>query len=166
MQNENEIAPSSRYLLCDSVFSDKTLATVKSDVRRFMRDREKDATYHRFISWTRQQNEIVILSLYAYADIPLPKQYDIIFQIGRPENHMPIEYTITQAIINGWTSVDQLDHGHKHITVVQFPTGIPSIFEILPAFSKEQVTKKGTQLGFCTKADFEFIRNNKPSHDS
>jgi hypothetical protein len=160
MRTEKEIDPSKRYLLCDSVISDKTLAIVKSDVRRFMKDREKDTTYHQFINWIPQQNEMVVLSLYAYADMPIPKQYNIIFQIGQPENYISADFTITQAIINGWTSVRELGYGHKHIIIIQFPKGIPSIFDILPVFSVERNIRKEYQLGLCTKFDFESIRNN------
>ena len=159
MLPEKDTNPSERYLLCNAMFPDKLLVTIKSDVQKFMRSREKDVRYHHFMNWTRQENEIAVLTLYAYADIPLPRQYDLIFQIGQPDNYVIIDYTITQAVINGWTTVDQLDHGHKHIAIVQFPEGIPSIIDLLPPFSTKQAAQKGNQLGFCTTTDFAFIRN-------
>ena len=85
------------------------------------------------------------VTMYAYADIFLPKQFDIAFQIDKPDNYSDTTFVINQAITNGWTSVNQIDHGHKHIVMIEFPNSVPGIFNLLPAFSDNGTTRNGAQ---------------------
>ena len=101
-----EVTPSDRYLLCNHFFSDGAIEQVKDDVQRLMTDREKDELYFRFIKWGKSKNEIAVLTMYAYADTCLPKQFDTIFQIDNGDKFIHSEFVITQAIINGWTSLN------------------------------------------------------------
>ena len=72
--------PSERYLRCIAVFPDKLLVTAKSDVRKFMQNREKDARYHHFMNWTQQENEIAVLTLYAYVISHYPNNMILFFK--------------------------------------------------------------------------------------
>jgi len=134
MQTEANTPPESRYLKGVSVFMARELLLLRSGVIDFMKNRTKDIAYQRYMQWEQATNEITVLTTYAYADIPLPKTYDTIFLYRQPENVIQLPYTITQAVINGWTAVEQLDHGHKHVVIIQFHDGIPLICECLPAF--------------------------------
>lgn len=86
MQTEIQINPSERYLLCKYSLSDKMLESVKEDVKSFMANRQKDDLHYQFINWQKKNNEIVALTMYAFGDIVLPKQYDIVFQIDNVDN--------------------------------------------------------------------------------
>ncbi|TKK64106.1 hypothetical protein FC093_23320 [Ilyomonas limi] len=125
-----------------------------------MADRKKDNLYFEFINWQKQTNEIVVLTMYAYADILLPKYFDTIFQIDNPENFIETKFVIKQAVINGWTSVGEISHGHKHILVVEFPNSIPDILNLLSEFSYKKTIKNEIHLGFCNKIDFDAIKTN------
>jgi hypothetical protein len=63
---------SDNYLLCNYRFSDKTVETIKAEIRSFMSNREKDDSYYEFINWQQKENELVALTMYAYSDIQLP----------------------------------------------------------------------------------------------
>ena len=160
MKTEANIPPEGRYLKGVSVFTDRELSLLRTGVIDFMKNRTKDLAYQRYIHWKQATNEIAVLTTYAYADIPLPKKYDAIFLYNHPENVINVNYTVTQAVINGWTAVEQLDHGHKHVVIIQFHDGIPSICESLPAFRVGQGWDLTTPLGFCNFQDYTAIREH------
>src|ERR1700754_1532970 len=160
MQTEANTPPEGRYLKGISVFMDRELSLLRSEVIDFMKNRTKDSAYQRYMHWKQATNEIAVLTTYAYADILLPKTYDTIFLYRQPEIVIHVPYTITQAVINGWTAVEQLDHGHKHVVIIQFQDGIPSICESLPAFRVGQRWDLTTPLGFCNFQDYTAIREH------
>lgn len=131
---------------------------VKADVKAFMVDRKKDDKYFEFINWQKNENEIVVLTMYAYDDISLPKKYDTVFQIDKPNNFANIDFTITQAVLNGWTGVNQISRGHRHICVIQFDIPANGIFSLLTYFDPKRTLRDNIQLGFCDKHDFEEIK--------
>ena len=90
-----------------------------------MIDRVKDNGYFEFIDWQRSKNEIAALTMYSFADILLPKRFDTVFQVDKTENYIHTEFIITQAIINGWTPVDQIEKGHKNIVIIHLPNQFP-----------------------------------------
>jgi len=123
-----------------------------------MVDREKDHLYYDFLNWTKNDNEIMVLTMYAYADIKIPKRFNIIFQLDNTDNFVETNYTITKVILNGWTSTSQITMGHKHITIVEFDNSIPDILNLLSDFKHQGSDKKQIQLGFCEKEHFEIIK--------
>lgn len=157
MLTESSADPAHRYLLCIYYFPEHMINRIKADVKQFMANRKKDDLYHAFMEWKKKDNELVVLTRYAYADILLPKQFDIAFQIDNPNNNATGSFVITQAIINGWTSVSQIDHGHKHIVVIEFPGTIPKIFSLLHPFD-ETMPRNKPEIGLCIQADFKFIK--------
>ena len=160
MLTESNADPAHRYLLCNYYFSATMTEKIKADVKRFMAERKKDDLYYAFINWKKKANEIIALTMYAYADFLLPKQIDIAFQIDNPENYAAEPFVITQAIFNGNISLRDISHGHKHIVVIEFPETIPKIFSLLPLFDGK-FEKNAPQLGLCNQVDFESIKNRK-----
>ena len=158
METEKETNSSDRYLLCNYFFFFKVIDRVKTDVKAFMTNREKNEKYFEFINWEKNENEIVVLTMYAYDDILLPKNYDTVFQIDKPDNFVHLDFTITQAVLNGWTGVNQINRGHKHICVIQFEKTVDNIFRLLTHFDLKQPAHNKIQLGFCDKTDFEEIK--------
>ena len=158
MDPETEAAKSDKYLLCNYRFSNETIETIKADVRGFMSNRDKDDIYYKFVDWQRKPNEIVVLTMYAYDDIPLPKRFGTIFQIDNTSNYIHLDYIVTQAVFNGWMPVNEISRGHKHICIIEFPNEMPDIFLSVPLF--DETLQKGIQLGFCDQTDFESIQTN------
>lgn len=158
MHSEIKTTKSDNYLLCNYRFSDKTIETIKADISGFMSNREKDDIYRKFIEWQRKANEIVVLTMYAYDDIPLPKKFDTIFQYNTPSNFIHLDYTITQAVFNGWMPVSEISRGQKHICIIEFINKMPDIFLSVPLF--DETLQSGIQLGFCNEANFESIKTN------
>ena len=165
MKTEAQTHPSDRYLLCSHSLSDKTLERVKDDVKSFLINRQRDDLFHQFMNWQKKRNEIAVLTMYAFADILLPKQFDIVFQIDNLSNYVNINYTIRQAIINGWTSTAEIGYGHKHVLILKFENSVPDIFNLLSDFNEAQQYKTNKELGFCAKSDFELIKEKLNSKD-
>lgn len=158
MHAEADKDPAERYLICKSFFSDKLIARVKEDVKTFMSKRDKDDLYYQFIDWQKQENELLVFTTYAYADIPLPKSFDTVFDVANLENVVTCNLAITQVVFNGWAAMDEISCGHKHIAVLRFEDKIPAIFGLLPQFDKDEPNK--STLGFCSEKDFIFIKDN------
>ncbi len=155
MPGETAINQPAKYLLCNYRFSLKMIETIKKDIKLFMTDREKGDTYFRFMNWQKKENELLVLTMYAYADIPLPKTFDTAFEIDKPDNFVHVDYTITQTVFNGWMPRTEIARGHKHICVIEFGKEIPGIFNSLPLFDESADTKKLVTLGLCERGDFE-----------
>ena len=166
MTTEIEVNPSGSFLLCSYLFTDELIGKVKQDVKTFMFDRVKDNVYFEFINWQRSKNEIAALTMYSFADILLPKRFDTIFQVDNTENYVHTEFAITQAIINGWTPVGQIEKGHKHIVVIQFAESIPDIFNLLSNFNVSENVGGQIQLAFCDKVDFDSIKVSIKHHSA
>jgi hypothetical protein len=157
MQTEANIPAEYRYLRGDSVIMDSELSLLRSGVVDFMKNRAKDNAYQRYMHWKKLTNEFAVLTTYSYADVPLPKTYDTIFLCRKPSIKVHINYTVTQAIINGWTPVEQLHCGHKHVVIIQFHDLIPPICDGLPAFRVGQSWNVTSDLGFCNFQDYSAI---------
>lgn len=157
---DTEVDSLDRYLICNYILSDTTMERVKADVKSFMSDREKDESYFKFITWKRKENEIAVLTMYAYDDIQLPKHFDTVFQVDKPNNFVHLDFAITQAVVNGWTLLNQIIKGHKHICIIQFNESVPEIFKLLPLFDSTDTLQNVIQLGFCDKTDFKIVKTN------
>ncbi|MBS1664908.1 MAG: hypothetical protein JST68_27925 [Bacteroidetes bacterium] len=160
MHSEAQIQPSERYLLCTAYFSDQLVKKIKTGVKKFMENRPKDETYYRFMSWSGKKNEIAVLTTYASAGFSLPISFDFIFADNDHTLTVDTRYKATQAVWNGWTPIEFVDRGHKHILILEFDTEIPTIFSSLPKFI-EGTYPDGQYLCFCNKTDFEAIKNKK-----
>ncbi len=150
MQTETQAEPYERYLFAYGYFSDELIAAYKEKCMTRHEGKPKSEVYQNFINWVRQENEIAVFTLYAYADLPVPKTFDIIFQIDNPENYVKEEYMLTQSI----------DHGHKHLCILKFNGKIPAIMKLLDV-ELGQSTLNRNGLGFCSSIDFEKIKQRK-----
>ncbi len=159
MQTEEQCKPSERFLFGDEYFSDKAVAIWKSECIKRCKDKEKGKAYKKYISWVRQENEIAVFTLYAYADFDIPKKFDIIFYLDNPKEFLKIDYELTQSIHEAWFPLDTIDHGHKHLCIFKFDKKVPDILYLLHEgkgmFSISSKHRKA--LGFCNSKDFEAI---------
>lgn len=159
MLTEKQCKQNQRYLFADEYFSDKVIDIWKSECLKRCEDKEKSSAYERYLSWTRQQNEIAVFTLYAYADLEIPKKFDIIFHTDDPKDFVRVEYELTQSIHEAWFPIDSVDHGHKHLCVFRFHKEPPDILKTLhEEYEKFSTVPKGQRsLGFCNSSDLSAI---------
>ena len=160
MLKEELCKSSERFLQAVAIFSDKTIKVWKDGIIKFCKDKEIGIAYTRFLNWTRKENEVAVVTTYAYADFTLPKQFDCIFSYDNAEVYVQTKFTLTHSVLNGWYPTDTIDHGHKHLCVLRFEKGIPDILNRLHYESEQQLTwtwdtKK--VLGLCQLADIQNI---------
>ena len=160
MRTEEQTKPQERYLFAEEYLSDKLLAIIRADCIRRGTDQTKGPAYEKYISWVRQDNEIAVYTLHAYADFSIPKKFDIIFNTENPDNCINIEFELTQSIFEAGYPFDSVYYMHKHICIFRFDQNIPDIFNLL--YKRERVSdiapKGQTMLGFCNSSDFDSIK--------
>ena len=159
MLKEEECSPNSRYLRTDRYFSESSIKVWQEQCIQRCREREKGAAYEKFINWKRQENQIAVFTLYAYADFNIPKWFDCIFQLENPKNNLKIKYELTQSVFEGWYPIDSVEHGHKHLCIFSFEEDVPEIVNFLYKDEGQFSTPLGqSSLGFCNSNDFEAIK--------
>ena len=121
-----------------------------------MQNRLQDRHYAHFMDWHKKNNEIAVLTMYAYDDIVLPMGFDIVFQIRKPDNFVYVPFLMTQAVINGWAAMDHLSKGHTHVSILEFDHEVPEIFKLLHEIDSRN-SDAAHDLGFCNKSDFAAI---------
>ena len=131
MLSEDQSSSSDRCLYIDSVWSDGLIKAAQHECIKRFADREKDAFYHRFITWKRTENEMAVFTLYAYADLSIPKSFDCIFRIDNPRAFVNVSCQLTQSIWEVWAPLGSIDHGHKHLVILEFENKVPDIFRFL-----------------------------------
>ena len=162
MRSEEECPKEGRYLFCDTYLSDTGIELSQKDVIKRFTNREKNDLYRKYINWKRNSNEIIVFTMYAYADLRLNKKFDCIFNYDNPNEFVKKKFTLTQSLFEGWAPIDTIEDGHKHLIILEFENEIP---EIIFKLHKENTLrdtrpKTHTKLGFCSEEDFEFISNN------
>lgn len=158
MRTELQCRPDERYLFSDAYLSGKVIAIWQSEcIKRWKLP--KDQFYNQYINWVRQENEIAVFTLYAYADFSIPKTFNIIFELNNPKNFLQINYELVQSIHEAWAPMNNVGHGHKHLCIFRFDKEVPGILNMLhKEESKFSTVPKGQRsLGFCNAVDFEAI---------
>lgn len=140
-------------------FTDEAIANLQSKVVDFCKTREKGLPYEKFINWRRKENEIMVYTLYAYADLAVPKSFDIIFRLDNPKEFVQVDYVLTQSIFEACYPYDMIDNGHKHLCVFSFEKALP---DILKTMFKDDcrlsvMPKDQEFLGFCRSENFDAI---------
>lgn len=163
MRTEEQAKPDQRFLFADERWSDKTIEIWQAETAKRLKDKPKDDAYHKYINWVRQENEIAVFTLYAYADFKIPKRFDIIFELSKPNNFIQVEYELTQSIYEGWLPINSIEDGHKHTCIFRFNTPVPSIFGLLNECTGRysNIPKSSPGLGFCISTDFPEIKSRK-----
>lgn len=159
MRTPGTCAPAYRFLQAETWFPAATIPVLQAACKRAYKNRTSDADYERFIDWMPQEQEIAVFTLYAYADLPVPGKFDIIFPLDSPKDFVQVPYTLTQSILEATWPVGTIGSGHKHLCVFTFEKKVPDIFRILYPQQKTPTRIPGNQrkLGFCKSEDFEAI---------
>lgn len=159
MPLEAQCKPSERYLHAVAYLSDHSIKLWQQNCIRMMAGKGKDNYYYQFISWQKRENEIALITLYAYAEIKLPIKFDCIFQYDNPEQFVLADYMITQSVFEARLPIGYLEKGCKHICVLEFDNAIPDILKRLH-FKQHHLLQLPAQdfaVGLCQYADLEAI---------
>ncbi|MES2485453.1 MAG: hypothetical protein V4581_05815 [Bacteroidota bacterium] len=160
MRTEDQASQHNRYLFAEEYLTDNAINIWKEQTSIRCKNIEKGPEYQNYMSWERRYNEILVFTLYAYADFTIPKEFDIIFELENPENYVQVVYELTQSIYEGWLPTDAIDDGHKHFTVFRFKESLPKILDLLHSGDQKFSTSPPgqTRLGFCNSKDFDAIK--------
>lgn len=160
MKTEEDCHPSERYLAADQILTEQAIRRTKEHVIRTFVDREKDGYYTNFIDWDKRENQIVLFTLYAYADLEIPKSFDCIFDLNNPNKFTNCKLRLVQTITEGTFPSGIIDHGYKHISVFEFEKGIPKLITSLHNSELLENRSVGVslQLGICNSVDFGSIK--------
>jgi hypothetical protein len=74
----------------------------------------------------------VLFVTFAYADLPFPKRYEVVFPKGRPQDGVRCSSVIVAATQQFNKPFPEIPHGWKTICVVHFPAGVPQMVSQLP----------------------------------
>jgi hypothetical protein len=159
MRPEIDCKSSERYLYADAFFTDKVIQISQEECRKRLKDREKNIFYDNYVNWIRQEDEIAVFTLYAYADFDIPKRFDCIFNCDNSKHYEIVNFELTQSIWEAWFPINSIDHGHKHLCIFKFDDEIPDIINLLHKEDNKfsSVPKKHVKLGFCNSSDLPAI---------
>ena len=162
MQPEADAPNDQRFLMAVFYLSDKGIKNIKKEtVRRYKRYEQKpmEPLYNAYLQWQRQPNEVVMYTMYAYADLTIPKKFDCIFRYTDPSIYIKAPFTLTQSIYEGYYPFNTIDHGHKHLCIFTFENGIPDIIQQIPCMDSigEWRYSPAKTLGICMAADLPAI---------
>ncbi|WP_338391887.1 hypothetical protein [Fulvitalea axinellae] len=163
MKRENKCKPYDRYLYIYQIFSDELIEEVKRECLNFnsRKNLEKDDAFFRFTKWGRQNNEVALFTIHAYASFQIPKDFDCIFDIDNPENVEYTECILSQSIYECLHPINKIEGGHKHLCLFKFKKEVPGIIHKLHV-KKEKIShdpQDMVRLGICSREDYNDIKD-------
>lgn len=161
MLDENKVETSYRYLIATGLVSDKLIENASRKGFDFIKDGSYVDKVEAFLKRPKSKNDIAVFTTYAYADIAIPRTFDVIFDYNNVDNYVESRFTVVYSFnyaITFFYLFEWIDHGHRHICVLEFENEIPSILNSLPNIQVD--TSGQIRICFCQKQDFEAIRNN------
>ena len=105
---------------------------------------------------------VSVVLAYCYADVPLPASYDVLFRLDNPAICESVDLDVVFAYPDGRFAWDRLEHGFKHVGVLQFKDGIPLLIQELPAAPLAAGMPAAAEcIGICRSEDFPAIRDRR-----
>lgn len=98
MQIEAQCPPDGRFLLADELLTDRAIRFIQAECVRRNRGKELTSAYQQFVSWVLQANQVTFFTLYAYADLTVPKKYNCLFNYDDPAQFVRVTYELTHSI--------------------------------------------------------------------
>jgi predicted transcriptional regulator YdeE len=92
---------------------------------------------------------------YCYADIPLPRTYDLIFNFDHPEQVWRTQSRIVAATQQWAKPFEELPHGWKTVCVIEFPDDALEIIDRLPLVDGWFISS--FRLGLCDQRNYPAI---------
>lgn len=129
-----------------------------------MPDNYAASSFFNFINWEKSPNDIVLVTLYAYADLPIPKSFNCIFDYNNPEIFVREDFTISHAVLfmaGIFLPFEMIGSGHKHICVLTFKDHIPYILKTLGITDSNLQGDFSRMLGLCDYENLGAIVENR-----
>jgi hypothetical protein len=156
--------PSERFLLVACRFTPRGIA----DIRRWVESRLvelRDGPASEAIDAFRRSDlggHVVLMTLYAYGDIPVGEVYDTAFRLGPPGSpdgspesvHLVIDHVIWEFGI----PTPSVGHGHKHVLAMRVEGELPPALETLPAIDYMKSAPFHLHAGLCDRRDWVAIQ--------
>jgi hypothetical protein len=102
-------------------------------------------------------NSEILFVGFSYADLPLGKEFEIIFPRNRPSLGLICRSRIVSATQEWGQPFSEIPHGWKTIAVVQFPGGIPQLVRELPTVDGWYENEEWVCL--CNRETWECLKN-------
>ena len=139
MRSIAEAPKHDRYLMVAERMSEDAWNLACRDVREFISQKPSEDSADQ----TQQETLRLINSdlattyhpfviLFCYADIPAETRWNIVFDPNDLSSHESTNAIFRFGVF--WRRIAQcrLEHGHHQIAVIDFPDGMPSLFDTLP----------------------------------
>ena len=103
---------------------------------------------------------VAVVLGYCYADVPLPATCDVVFRYDSPEDCEPVDLAVVLAFADGHYPVDALQHGYKHVAVLQFKGTVPLLIQqMMMAPLPADIPTAAEYIGICRSKDYAAIRD-------
>ena len=96
---------------------------------------------------------------FAYADLPLGKQFDVVFPKDRPQEGVRCESRIVAATQQWGKPLTEIPDGWKTICLVEFPHGIPEFVRELPVV--DDWHKNAKWVCVCDAATWDCLKRGE-----
>ena len=160
MRSEEVVPLNERYLVVEGHLSAKTRQTIRKGFRRDLAPTSRVC----FIS-------------HAYADLPLPREFDSVFPVSRvaigtekkgaaqlffrPKQLAAASLTrvvIEEALDTSYELLSQIPDGARTICVLQFPDGVPFMIDDLPTVKDWGASSESVVL--CSHETVEALKQS------
>ncbi|PKB43044.1 hypothetical protein AX016_1226 [Cellulophaga sp. RHA19] len=160
--NEELVQSEERFLIIDSLYSFEFPKSVDELNRnRYPEtDEEFELIKQEFESFIRENKNpnLYSVGMYkSYADMNLPKSYEIIFDINNKERFWKQKTVVKYAYNYRDIFHANLWQGHSSHLIIEVIGKPPILFDELPMNHKNEDNKR-TIIGICSEFDWEFIR--------
>lgn len=98
---------------------------------------------------------------YSYADLPLGKQFEIVYSCSEPSNYVRTVVEIYASTQQMGIETDVVSYGWKTVSIFEFPNGIPDLVKNLPIVSSWYEKKGQYDLCLCNEEIYDAIKQPK-----
>lgn len=160
--DEDNISHKERYLIIDCLIPFKfpvSVGELKRERYPKKTDIEFETLLHDFSLFIEEKNSSNFLSIgmfKSYANMDLPKTYNIIFDVNDKTRFWKEDIIIKYAY--NYTDIFHTDlwYGHSSHLIIEANEKFPPIFEELSSNPRE---RSKTIIGLCSEEDWIFIQN-------
>jgi hypothetical protein len=108
-----------------------------------------------YLEREKTANEVTCFTLYAYADIPLGKRFDVSFDARQLGRYSIAPMYLRHVIVSFGVCMDGLGKGHKHYCVFEAPKGVPDIIARTP---KSDEATLDWPIGLCDAESWQVLK--------
>ena len=159
---ETDIDPAQRYIqIWDKIPFKDEVSQLSLSRKKYERlgDDEFSALEQEFESFKRDWSSGRLMSVgigYAYANVQLPKVYDIVFDTKNRDRFWKIKTIVRYAFNYRDLFHTDLWRGHHSHCMIEIVGDVPDIFDELEFNNEGERTHHG--IGLCTEEDWRYIK--------